>query len=95
MELPQKLRRAAVKAHFAKIPSNRWEYLFDHEKENGLGECRVRGHGIRPAWYSTSALKLWLLSQGYYVPEDFEPSTPLVRQNSPWAPLFKRQAVLA
>jgi hypothetical protein len=70
--LPQKLKRSALKFHFYKVSGRTWEYLFDHEKENGLAACRVQGFTIRMAWYSTEAVIRWLIERNYYSPEDFQ-----------------------
>ena len=95
MTLPNKLNRKAIKQTFDKVSEQTWEYLFDHEKENGLSRCRTKGWGVKQAWYSSKAIVRWVKDRGYYQPDDFEPREPPVRQNSPWAPLYKRQALAA
>ncbi len=90
MNLPQKLNRKTVRLAFVKISPETWKYLFDHEKENGLSECRTTGWGVKHAWYSTEPLKLWLVERGYYMPSDFE-SKPLAAQ-TPWSILGLQRA---
>ncbi len=72
MNLPDKLNRKTVAAKFNKLNAKSWEYLFDHEKENGLLQCRTEGWGERVIWYSTKRVKKWLIDRGHYFPEDFE-----------------------
>jgi hypothetical protein len=96
MKLPEKLNRRAVKANFEKVPGATWEYLFDHEKENGLAECRTKGWGNKHAFYATQQLMQWLVDRGYYALVDFKPEKDLIRQDSPWAVLgVKRHAMAA
>lgn len=73
LKLPDKFNRKAVKSNFDKLPPETWDYLFDYEKENGLASCRTTGWGVRFAWYSTEALKRWLIDHGYYTQSDFDP----------------------
>lgn len=78
MELPSSLNRKTLKRVFSKLPDRTWEYLFDHERDNGLAGCRTKGFGSREVWYSTDQVKSWLVARCYYLPEDFEqaPSKP-------------------
>ena len=73
LKLPEKVVRAAVKRNFDKVDLKTWDYLFDYEKENGLSQCRVEPEwGIRRAWYSIAAVKVWLIDRGYYTLTDFD-----------------------
>lgn len=65
MKLPHKLNRKAVKLLYDKLDEATWEYLFDHEKDNGIHECRVPSDG-RKAYYSREQLKVWLIQEGHY-----------------------------
>lgn len=72
--LPDKLTRLAVKRCFDALTEARWEYLFEQERMNGLAICRTEGP-FKKAYYSTPALCAWLITEGYYRPEDFERRT--------------------
>ena len=72
--LPDKLTRRAVKRCFEALTEGRWEWLFEHEADNGLAACRVDGP-FKKAYYSTPRLAAWLITEGYYRPEDFERKT--------------------
>jgi hypothetical protein len=95
MKLPEKLNRRAVKANFDKVPGATWEYLFDHEKENGLGACRTTGWSVKQAFYATKPLIQWLIDRGYYTPADFKLAPDLVKSDSPWAVLNVRRHAIA
>lgn len=71
MKLPDKLNRKAVKLNFDKLSPETWDYLFDHEKENGLLKCRTQGWGVKHAWYATALLMTWLVIRNYYSQDDF------------------------
>lgn len=85
--LPDKLCRKAVKKVFDKLSNETWEYLFDHDKENGLSECRTQGWGVKKVWYSTSALMTWLVDRGYYLPSEFDESSAPLRTVNHWSAL--------
>ena len=87
MKLPDKLCRKAVKEKFNKLSNETWKYLFDHEKENGLAECRTNGWGVKKVWYATGSLKYWLVDRGYYMPDDFD--TKPRRLAGPWSGLTR------
>jgi hypothetical protein len=70
--IPDKLNRKRLKFYFDKLAPETWEYLFDHEKENGLASCRTQGFGVRAAWYSTAAVMKWLMERNYYAEEEFQ-----------------------
>jgi len=71
MKLPARpLSRRAIKQFFDRIPGEKWEYWFRHEKENGLFELRVKGP-FDKAYYDGQAVKEWLLAEGHYHPKDF------------------------
>lgn len=95
MSLPDKLNRRAVRLNFDKLSPETWDYLFDHEKENGLSECRTQGWGVKHAWYATKPLIEWLLNRGYYVPEDFQPKTQHQLDRSRWAGLVTKRHALS
>lgn len=85
MKLPDSLNRKAVKRAFPRVADATWEYLFDHEKENGLVQCRAESWSAKIIFYRTDALKQWLVARCYYLPEDFEAKEH--RRASPWAAL--------
>ena len=88
MKLPDKLNRKAVKANFVRLGDATWDYLFDHEKDNGLLKCRTKGWGRKHAWYSTKNIKKWLIDRGYYMPDDLDESLSRpARNGNPWAGL--------
>lgn len=94
MKLPTKLNRRAIRLNFTRLSEATWDYLFDHEKENGLGECRTKGWGVKHAWYETAALMLWLVDHGYYAMEDFKPAaTPST--SGPWGILPIRKHAMS
>lgn len=96
MKLPDRLHRKAVKANFDKVSGATWEYLFDHEKENGLAACRTSGWTVKCAFYATQPLIQWLVDRGYYTAADFRAAEPVVKSNSPWSVLnVKRHAIAA
>ncbi len=84
MQIPQKLKRKAVTLTFSRLSPETWRYLFEHEKENGLVECRTTGWGVRAAWYAAKPLKLWLVARGDYTAMDFDPPTKSKRTTTPW-----------
>ncbi len=86
MKLPEKLNRKALKLNFTKLSNETWEYIFDHEKENGLVSCRTEGYGVKLLWYSTDAVKSWLVNRCYYMPEDFDEKPR--RLAGPWSALL-------
>lgn len=86
MNLPDKLNRKRIKFHFHKLGDRTWDYLFDHEKENGLSTCRTPGFGTKTAWYSSDAVKLWLVARNYYGIDDFSNRQPAKRA-TPWSAL--------
>lgn len=86
MELPSSLNRKTLKRVFFRLPDRTWEYLFDHEKENGLAECRIKGYGGKELWYSTDQVKSWLVARCYYLPEDF--GKALEKPASRWVQLM-------
>lgn len=90
MNLPDRLNRKAIKLAFTKVSDATWEYLFDHEKENGLVKCRTKGWSERLIFYSTPKLKEWLVGRCYYLPGDFE--TRRQQPASPWAGVLHRTA---
>lgn len=92
MKLPQKLSRKAVKQFFPKLSEVRWEYLFRHEKENGIHELRVSGP-FDKAYYSGEGIKEWLLTEGTYKPDDFFASQSAA--TSRWDGLVVRKHALA
>lgn len=95
MDLPDKLNRKAVVANFDNLSPKTWEYLFDHEKENGLAECRTEGWGARHVWYATKPLMAWLVARCYYMPHEFEQKT-INHPQGPFAALnVKRHAIAA
>lgn len=71
MRLPNSLNRKAVKRNFDKLANETWDYLFDHDRGNGLFECRTQGWGCRHIWYDTDKLKSWLASRSYYSEDDY------------------------
>lgn len=83
MNLPPKVNRKRVKMHFTLLSERTWEYLFDHEKENGLVFCRTKGFDAKAVWYDTECLKRWLVERNYYAPDDFA-SKQGVPSASPW-----------
>lgn len=85
MNLPDKLNRKRIKFHFHKLGDRTWDYLFDHEKENKLVECRTQGFGVKTAWYSTEDVKRWLIERNYYAPDDF--SGKANTRATPWSSL--------
>lgn len=94
MKLPDKLNRKAVVANFDNVGPKTWEHFFDHEKENGLYECRTEGFGGKHVWYLTPSLQAWLVSRGLYRPHEFEERKP--GRESSWAGLrVTRHAISA
>lgn len=84
MQIPQKLNRKAVTLLFNRASPETWRYRFEHEKENGLSECRTTGWGVRVAWYAAEALKLWLIARGEYTTRDFDPPAKSEQRATPW-----------
>lgn len=80
--LPKKLCRKAVISHFTKLTASQWEWLFAHEKKNGLHALRVKGNFGYKAYYRTEGIIQWLVSEDHYVSEEFKPE----RSNS-WSAL--------
>lgn len=72
MKLPQRLHRKAIKEQLRKLSAATWDYLFDHEKENGLYECRTESWNEKVLCYDTEKLKQWLIDRCYYLPADFD-----------------------
>ena len=70
--LPKKLCRNAVKAHFTKLRPETWDWLFAHEKKNGLYQLRIKGP-FQKAYYRTEELIQWLIMEDHYVAEEFKP----------------------
>ena len=93
-KLPDKLTRKAVRLNFTKLGPETWNYLFDHEKENGLRKCRTNGWGVKKAWYATKPLIKWLIDMGYYMPADFDPKSPTT-DNNPWIGLVSRRHAIS
>jgi hypothetical protein len=92
MQIPQKLKRKAIILTFTRLSPETWRYLFEHEKENGLSECRTTGWGVRAAWYSSDALKLWLIARGDYTARDYEPPAQSEQRATPWSVLNRLPA---
>ena len=90
MQLPKKLTRRAIIQEFTKISEGRWEYLFEHEKENGISEFRVDGH-FSKAYYLTDGIVDWLLTEAIYRRSDFDDA---IVSNSPWSKTIVRKHVL-
>lgn len=86
MELPPKTTRKIAPTIFPKVSEKSWEYLFDHEKENGLVQCRVEGWNEKVVVYDTAKLKKWLIDHCLYLPDDF--SNKPLRAASPWSALL-------
>ena len=61
MIYPETLIRKAVIFYFNELGEKTWEYLFDHEKTNGLMKCRVSGKDSRHIWYSAEKIARWLV----------------------------------
>ena len=95
MRLPEKLTRKAIRLNFVRLSPETWDYLFDHEKENGLSKCRTKGWGVKKAWYATATLNKWLIDMGYYMPDDFERKAPLVLDSNPWGQLVSRRHAIS
>lgn len=70
MEKPQRLNRKAVKDKYRKLSGATWDYLFDHEKENRLAECRTEEPG-RLVFYSRAKIERWLVERAHYREEEF------------------------
>ena len=79
--LPEKLNRRAVIRCFNRLSEARWLYLFRIERKVGLYQYRVTGH-YRRNYYKTDGLIQWLISEGYYLPEDFGQSAHAQSWNS-------------
>lgn len=95
MQLPDKLNRKAVVSSFDNLSPKTWEYLFDHEKENGLAECRTKGWDGKRIWYATKPLMTWLVVRCYYMPHEFDEKNQSISQG-PFAALnIKRHAIAA
>lgn len=97
MKLPARLSRKAVKQFFDKVSEARWEYLFRHEKENGIHELRVAGP-FEKAYYSGEGIKEWLLTEGIYNPGDFAAivhGSPTATVGTGWNGLVVRKHALA
>lgn len=86
MKLPEKLNRKRIKFHFHKLGDRTWDYLFDHEKDNGLTGCRVPGFGTKTAWYSSAAMKHWLIERNYYAVDEFDEKKQSAA--TPWSALL-------
>lgn len=70
--LPDKLIRKAIKRHFTRLSEARWEHLFEHEKKNGIFDCRCDGPYKDVVYYSTTMIKAWLITHAYYDAPDFD-----------------------
>ena len=81
--LPKKLCRNAVKSHFTKLLPNQWDWLFAHEKTNGLHALRIKGP-FKKAYYRTQGLVQWLVCEDHYTAEEFK---PIPKQAGAWATL--------
>ncbi len=80
MNLPDRLNRKSVVRVFNKVSGKTWVYLFRHDKENGLRQCSTESRNDKEICYSTQKIVMWLISQGYYLPQDFE--EPVKRQKT-------------
>ena len=85
MNPPDKMTRKALKEQFHKVSFETWDYLFDHEKENGLAQCRTQGFDRKMVWYDTKQVKQWLVCHCYYAIDDFKAKRHITA--SPWAGL--------
>lgn len=92
MRTPPKLNRKAVALTFGRLSPETWRYLFEHEKENGLAECRTPGWGVRVVWYSAEALQLWLIARGDYTAREFESPAQSEQRATPWSVLNRLHA---
>lgn len=93
-KLPEKLTRKALKLNFFKLSEKTWDYLFDHERENGLNACRTQGWGVKKAFYSTEKIRDWLIERNYYTAEDFEEKKPARAISGNWDALVSRRHAL-
>ena len=94
-KLPTRLTRKAVKQFFNKVPAPKWDYWFRHEKENGISDLRVEGPFSR-AYYSAEGIKAWLLTEGFYGPDDFEAAPQMMPgMSNGWSGLVVRRHAMA
>ena len=89
--LPDRICRRAAKKCFTKLNEPTWNYLFRHEKENGLHALRAKDEHAR-AYYRTDDLMKWLVKEAYYTPADFDDSP---NQANGWRGLNVRTHTLA
>ena len=89
--LPDRLCRKAVRKCFTKVNEPTWNYLFRHEKENGLRAIRAKDEHER-AYYRTIDLMKWLIKEAYYTPAEFD-DTP--QPGNRWNGLSVRTHALA
>lgn len=91
--LPDSLSRKSVKMHFHKLTEAQWDWLFAHEKSNGLHALRVEGPYQQKAYYRTEGLIHWLVRESHYRADEF--GQKAAAPKGPWSGLASRTHALA